>query len=292
MTTKKISKQDAIDQKLFGPVYHGTNVDARDSISKDGFKIYIGPERSEKISNGFQASSYADGKPAPIHMIGYGVYFTTSKTIAKSFNGDSAKGLKEYYLKVPKLETINFGSQSNMMKWWVKNGYDMPTIYPLKDGQSDKDVAQLRLEATKHLTDSLKSKWDAVWFKGKGLRKLLDGDQICVFDPANIYEVDSSIVKEWDIGSKVRRKSDGMTGVIKQIYMDEHSVTTRRKLWNEQNADKEWWVKPDTKKVFSVKWQKGGTEYNVQDVDIEPVAPKGGFKKQVESKYKIERRDG
>jgi len=283
---KKISKQDALDSKLFGPVYHGTNETARDAISKEGFKVHVGSERSGDISHGYEASSYSGGKPAPVHHLGYGVYFTTVKAIAKSFNGGSLKGLKEYFLDIPKLETINFGSQGNMMKWWVANGYDIPTVYPLKD-QSNSEVAKLRVDATKHLTDHLKSRWDAVWFKGKGLHKLLDGDQICVFDPARIYEVDTSLAKEFDVGSKVKRKRDGMVGVIKDVYMDENRIDALRKNWQEHSPDKELWVKPETKRIFSVKWQKGGTEYNVQDVDLEPVAPKGGFKKKVESIYLV-----
>jgi len=280
MTTKKISKQEVVDKGFFGPVYHGTNETARDAISKSGFKIHIGSERSGDISHGYQSSNYADGKPAPIHHLGYGVYFTNVKAIAKEFNGGSLKGLKEYYLDAPKVETINFGSQSNMMKWWVANGYDIPTIYPIKD-MSNSDIANLRVKATKNLTDKLKSKWDAVWFKGKGIRKLLDGDQIAVFDPSKIYEVDTSLSSGFDIGAKVIRKSDGMRGVIKDVYVKNAQAV--REMWKKNNPEKPEhpWIKPETKKVFSIKWAKGGTEYNVQDIDIEPST----FKKEVQSAY-------
>jgi len=282
--TKKISKAEAIKRKMFGPVYHGTHEAARDAISREGFKVHIGSERSGDISHGYQASSYAEGKPAPTHHLGFGVYFTTMKSVAKSFNQGSLRGIKEYYLEVPRLETINFGAPGTMMKWWVSNGYDIPVIYPNTD-RSNAEISQMRVEATVHLTDKLKAKWDAIWFKGKSIRKLLDGDQICVFDPTRIYEIDTALAGDFEIGSKVKRKSDGMLGVIKDVYMDEDKIKAFRKQLHENSPDKEWWVKPETKNVFSVKWQKGGTEYNVQDVDLEPFS---SFKKKVTSKYIIE----
>jgi hypothetical protein len=33
--------------------------------------------------------------------------------------------------------------------------------------------------------------------------RVLDGDQVCVYDPSNIYLVDPSMSKEFEIGSKV-----------------------------------------------------------------------------------------
>lgn len=266
---KKISLQEAHDKNLFGPVWHGTSPESREQIKKSGFKIFIGHPRSGDISNGYQASSYAEGKPAPIHHLGFGIYFTTTKSIAKNFNEGSISGLKEYYLDVPRLETINFGSVNTMMKWWVKNGYDIPAIYPIQDHNMTADkIDKMRLKATKKLTDTLSSKFDAVWFKGKSLKRLLDGDQICVFDTSRIYEIDSTQAKKGDIGSKVKRKSDGMTGTIVQ----KKDAQECRDTWNAHSADKPHpWVKPNTKHIITVKWQKGGTQFNVQDIDVEHV---------------------
>ena len=260
---KKISLAEAKKRGFFGPVYHGTSEEGRDKIGKEGFKVFVGTERSGEISHGYQAASYSDGKPAPIHHLGFGIYFTTSKTIGKEFNNNSLKGLKSYYLDIPRLETINFGASNTMMKWWVKNGYDIPVIYGGEKSYSTSEIAKERLEATKHLTDSLKAKYDAVWFKGKGLRKLLDGDQICVFDPSRIYEIDLSLSKGWEPGAKVKRKSDGMPGIITDL----RDAVQMKKDYPGSNT----WLKEDTKNLLYVKWKKGGTDYNVQDIDVDLV---------------------
>jgi len=134
-----------------------------------------------------------------------------------------------------------------MMKWWISQGYD-PEL-------AKKD----RVAATRKLTESLKSKYDAVWFRGKGIRRLLDGDQIVVFDPNRVYQIDPKLSKPGDIGSKVVRKSDGMRGTI---------VAVRP-------------VPPDAQqyhggapRFLEIKWQRGGKEYNVYDRDVEFVTPK------------------
>jgi hypothetical protein len=266
----KISLAEAQNKGYFGPVYHGTSAESREQIEKEGFKVFIGHERSGDISHGYQASAYSNGKPAPIHHLGFGIYFTTSKSIAKQYNSNSLKGLKTYYLDVPRKETINFGSPNTMMKWWVANGYDIATVYPESfrggdggESYSSSEIAKRRLDATKHLTDSLKEKYDAVWFKGKGLNKLLDGDQICVFDPARIHEIDLSLAKGWEAGSKVKRKSDGMVGII-QGFRDANEM-------RESHPGCKTWVKDETNKILIVKWKKGGTESNVQDVDVDLV---------------------
>lgn len=280
-STKKISLQEAHDRKMFGPVWHGTSPEARKEIEKGGFKIFIGKPRSGDVSNGYHASSYAEGKPAPIHHLGFGIYFTSAKAIAKEFNDGSVSGLKEYYLDVPRLETINFGSPNNMMKWWVQNGYDIPAIYPITDHSLTSDkIEDMRIKATKSLTDALKSKYDAVWFKGKGLKKLLDGDQVCVFDTSRIYEIEPAQAKEGEVGSNVTRKSDGMTGTI----MNVEDAKKYRDQWNEPDKPHPW-IKPETKKILTVKWKKGGTQHGVQDLDIEHSASKP--KKERVAKPKI-----
>jgi GNAT superfamily N-acetyltransferase/8-oxo-dGTP pyrophosphatase MutT (NUDIX family) len=254
-----ISLQDAQDRKLFGPVYHGTTEERQEQIGNEGFKIPIGEAYSEGVAHGYldtgSKEGYHGGIPAPVHHLGFGVYFTTAKAIAKQFAGGTTRGMKTYYLDVPQLETINFGVPKTMMKWWVSQGYD---------GELAKKD---RVAATKKLTEKLKSKWDAVWFKGKGMHRLLDGDQICVFDPARIYQVDPNLAKAGDVGSKVKRLADGMRGTI--IRRDNIEGIL------EQYPAAASWVKPGAKWRYTIKWQKGGTDPNVQDVDLELVgAPK------------------
>jgi hypothetical protein len=120
----KISLQYAIDNKFFGPIYHGTSEGNRDLINKDGFKIFYGDARSGNTANGYELSNYSGGIPAPVHHLGFGIYFTTNKSIAKKYNGGSGSKLSTYFSNVPKLETINFGSPNTMMKWWLQNGYN------------------------------------------------------------------------------------------------------------------------------------------------------------------------
>lgn len=196
---KRISTHEALERGMFGPVYHGSSQSNQEKIDQDGFKVIIGNVGDDGISHGYQQSNYANGLPAPVHHLGFGVYFSTVKNIAKGFNHGSTKGLRPYFLDVHNIKTINFGSQSNMMKWWVENGYD-PDL--AKQGERG------RVEATKKLSQQLSSQYDAVWFKGKGLRRLLDGDQIVVFDPSRIYKVDDSSVEGKVVGAKVIASMD------------------------------------------------------------------------------------
>ena len=258
-STKKISEGEARKRGYFGPVYHGTSPENRDKIQSEGFRVFVGIERSDDVRHGYPASSYALDRPAPVHHLGFGIYFTTAKAIAKKFNNDSLRGLKTYYLDIPRLETINFGSPNTMMKWWMENGYDIPIVYG-KEAKTNQSVDKLRLRYTKKLTKELKQKYDAVWYKGKGLYKLLDGDQVCVFDPKRIYEIDSSLSTGWEIGSKVKRKSDNMIGVIRDIRDAEQM--------RQDCPGCRSWVNDKTSHVLEVKWKKGGTDFNIQDIDV------------------------
>lgn len=285
----KISLQTAVDRKMFGPVYHGTTTENREKIEREGFKIFMGAERGENIRHGYPGErAYAQGTPPPIHHLGYGIYFTTVKTIAKAFNVSSEKGLKTYYLDVPRLETINFASPKRMMDWWVANGYD-PEL--AKSGQ------QGRIDATKRMTETLMKNYDAVWFKGKTMYRVLDGDQIAVFDTSKIYQIDPALAGEFEIGSKVRRTSDkfdyqysysttsGESRTLKTIPTVAKGtigiITGKRptdkilQQWVNSNQDPSTaWFK-DSKYIYSVRWTKGGTEMNALDKDIEPFKQKG-----------------
>lgn len=186
MKIPEVGLEEVNKKNMFGPVYHGTNASARKMIDKIGFNIPIGRSRTGDVSNGYPLNDYWGGIPAPIHHLGFGVYFTNSKSKAKIFNQGTESGLKSYYLDVPNLKTINFAIRGKMMKWWQDNGYDMEKI--TNWGNVD-FIEKKRVEATINLTNTLKSKYDAVFFKGKGFGSLLDGDQICVYDTRKIYKL-------------------------------------------------------------------------------------------------------
>lgn len=273
-----LSQQQAEDKHMFGPVWHGTTSDKKEKIEQEGFKVFIGGEREGDVSHGYEKSNYHGNIPAPIHHLGYGVYFTTSISIAKQYAGGTTKGLKTYYLDVPKLETINFGAPRTMMKWWVDNGYNYQEML---EKYKFEDVA--RIEATKNLTNQLQSKYDAVWFKGKGLHRLLDGDQICVFNPKNIYQLDTALTQPWEPGCKVKRKVDGMPGVIKrkrEMPLDYLIPNLEERIKNappEEDMSKLKEILETDKKLkevgqpyyFEVKWNKGGTDFNVPFTEME-----------------------
>lgn len=238
----RISLQEAKDRKMFGPVYHGTTQDRRQQIGDEGFKVFEGDAGSGDVAHGYLEKDYHGGIPAPVHHLGYGVYFTTSKTIAKQFAGGTTRGMKVFYLDVPQLETINFGAPKTMMKWWLSQGYD---------GELAKTD---RVAATKKLTDNLKSHYDAVWFKGRSMYRLLDGDQIVVFDPSRVYEIDQTLSKPGEIGSVVVRNIDGMKGRIMDIRPIDPEIA---KQYHRGNP-----------RFIEVKWQRGGTDPNVKDDEI------------------------
>ena len=251
-----ITEHQARQHGMFGPVYHGTYSDMS-QLRADGFKVFIGPAQTGDIRHGYDTNNYGGtGIPAPIHHLGFGVYFTTVKTIAQQFaGGRGGQRLGPYYLDVPRLATINFGSPSNMMKWWIGSGFS-PSLAKVD-----------RVTATVHLTQQLASRYDAVWYKGKGLRKLLDGDQICVYDPARIYLLDNAAAGDWEIGSTVIRKADGMRGTIRSIR-DVTGILA-------QYPFAHTWLRPETRFTLTVTWRRGGTQMQVQDPDVTPAPPRG-----------------
>ena len=155
-------------------------------------------------------------------------------------------------MDIPNLEIINFGSENTMMKWWIKNGYD-PEL-------ARKD----RVQATINLTDNLKSKYDAVWFKGKSIRRLLDGDQIVVFDVDRIYQIDPKLSTGKGIGAKVIAVND----IYERRYnseKDDYDLVV-----NIPKGTKGI-VKNKNPKYYIVTFKPGGTTYNVKEEDIEPI---------------------
>jgi hypothetical protein len=188
----QVGYQDITAKKLFGPVYHGTTAENLDKILQSGFKFQVGLSKTGDTRHGFELKNYGNIEvPPPVHFLGYGVYFTQNKTIAKDFNQGSGKGIKEFYLDAPRMETINFGAVNTMMKWWKSHGYDMQ---PISSFNQQSDIEQAWIKATVNLTNNLKSQFDAILFKGKGFRnRLLDGNQVCVYDPSRIYLFNSDL---------------------------------------------------------------------------------------------------
>lgn len=260
---KKVTLTDVRARKMFGPLYHGTTTENHEKIAKDGFKVFVGDARTGETRHGYSGNKpYWSDIPAPVHHFGYGIYFTTNKSIATDYNQGTTKKLKTYFIDAPRFESINFANPKKMMDWWIANGYDA-------------ELAKAnRVEATKKLTENLKSKYDAIWFKGKGLYRLLDGDQICVFDPSRIYTLDNSLASKGEPGSKVYKKIDGIvyrdyqhTGTILGNIRDAEPY---RFYWNEKNPNVPHpWLNTKTKKIYEIKWNKGGIDRNAQDIDIE-----------------------
>jgi hypothetical protein len=287
-----ISLQQAVDAELFGPVYHGAREEKLSKIEDEGFKVFVGMQGKGDVSHGYDFEDYHGGIPAPIHHLGFGVYFTTVKSIAVKFSYGKTKGIKPYFLKVPRLETINHGSPRTMMEWWRENGYDFKPTY---DTQDDKyksyffgreellNVNHERLRATINMTNVLKSKWDAVYYKGKGIYRLLDDNQICVYEPeGKIFGIDLTLSKGLDVGAKVKARKDlvhknqngevtetsipaGTTGIIKSKREPDPEM---KAAWKEKYP---WyWAASVDKYILTVKWKRG-VEQQCADTDVQPL---------------------
>ncbi len=270
----KISLQQAIDADMFGPVYHGTRQENLGKIDQEGFKVIQGLYGTSGMSQGYGNEPYGfTGVPPPIHHLGFGVYFTTVRAIAKKFAGDTTIGMKTYFLNISNYEEINWGSPRTMMKWWIENGFD-PELAKRGEGG--------RYMATVKMTEKLKSKWDAIWYKGKGVYRLLDGDQVCVYEPeGKVFEIDLSLSKGFDIGAKVRARTDiqltdwegneygsivpaGTIGLIKSKHAVDPEMIAK---WKDSKNNQ---LRNINKYVIIVKWKKGG-EKQVADGDVEPL---------------------
>lgn len=293
-----ISKQDAIDQGFFGPVWHGSSQENLAKIGQTGFKI-SGIDADVTAENGYTAdngSLYAQrtGIFPPIQHLGYGVYFTTSRACAIKYNRGSAKGLVEYYLDTPRVETINFAAMSTQMRWWLANGYNMPSG---EFNTSYRHLRAMRHDATKHLTDTLKSKYDAVRLLAKVMGgRGIDDPQICVFDPRRIYRIDPSLSSGLDIGAKVthnqsipdkgyREKNniktetdpDGWTRIKRLMDVDSERWATiheipppgmKGTIVAKRATTKEYHGENDA--FYDVKWAKGGVKYNYYASELTP----------------------
>jgi len=129
------------------------------------------------------------------------------------------------------------------MNWWVSNGYDCEL------------AKQDRVSATRQLTQVLASQYDAMLFKGMGLRRLLDGNQLCVYNPSILRRIDKTLAKAGEIGSKVRRKLDGMVGILMDRRSIDAEISTKY-----HNGEPEF---------LTIKWKRGGTVHNVYPSQID-----------------------
>ena len=304
-----ISPQEAHDHKMFGPLYHGTKHDINDIIS-NGFDVKksipydIGVSLNNRpigTSNGFSLESYGNtGFAPPVHFLGYGNYFTTVKAIAKNFSGGTAKGQRQFYLDSQNVLEINYGSENTMMKFWLQNGYDMTS-----DATKNRNVKKW-IEATHNLTNNLKSQYDAVWYKGKSIRKLLDGDQICIYKPELIRIVDAKLATGLQIGAKVfhtqkipERYTKSNVFYIDDLKSDDFGNAGRlagskwRGVFRADESDDDLkmrisrgvgrypvhFIPPknmpgiianQSNGMFWVKWKKGGVMYNYTAEELEP----------------------
>jgi len=243
---KKISRQEA--KKMVGPVYHGSTETNRQLIKYQGFQFFKEPPRQGNVRHGFELKgNYPEtDAPPPIHFLGYGVYFSISKGQAAKYNvkkdnfGSGSKtGLIPYYINAPRLEELNLASPKKMMAWWKENGYNMPPIEHLQNQMlSKEEIEELWIKETDNLTKTLSSKWDAVHFIGKGFGSLLDGNQICVYNPENICVIDEKSEPELDagngvfikIGDRVQIKGTTATGIIANMKAADYTDDVWHKI--------------------------------------------------------------
>ena len=239
-------------QKIYdtctGPYYHGApSAETVSTIKEKGFAWEEGDTGSPGMSHGYENEEYGQtGCKAPVHHLGYGVYLTESKTIAKDqFGSSSMKNVVEVYIiKGAKWAEINWGSPNTMMKWWVSMGYNCA-------------LAEIdRVAATKIMTSNLASKYDAVLYKGKGYRaRLLDGNQVCVYNTGILRRMDKKLVQPGERGSRVRMKSDhSMLGrVLKRRPFDAEQAKYH-------NGEPEF---------LDIQWSRGGRDQNVYPSQVD-----------------------
>jgi len=274
-----ISFQEAKDRYLFGPIYRSTIPEKLAKIFPPKFSS--GQEESGEIPSDYPINDYYEGIPAPLFHLGFGYYFTTLRSIAKEYSTGYRNYDGPYFIDAHPLE-INFGSSRTMMKWWIENGYNYSKT-PETSGPSPgalwntEKIRQERLRATTNMTETLKSKYDAVWFKGRGgswgNQTLLIGDRICVYDSSKIYKVDKKLSKPGDIGSRVTAKvgiDPYNRGVVVIPIGTGGTIIDKRDVSDivkQYPGAKE--RLGDSKYEYKIKWDRGGTMYSVLDSWIE-----------------------
>jgi len=88
-----ISPQEAHDTCYDTPFYHGTLPEVITDIKEHGFKWQEGEKGSEGMSHGYDNTNYYEDCPAPVHHLGYGIYLTQIKSIAKDFGYGSMRNV-------------------------------------------------------------------------------------------------------------------------------------------------------------------------------------------------------
>lgn len=235
-----IAPVEAKTRNLFGPVYHGTTPDNLANIREKGFISF-----NIDAINTYPKEPYGHtGLIPPLHHLGFGIYFTPSKAIARQFASGNIKGVGTFYLDIQNYEEINFVSPDKMMNWWIQHGYD-----PHNEN---------RWGACYEMTKQIMSEFDAVYFKGKAFRGYaLDGPQICVYDERKIYIVNNRLAKGLEIGAKVVNIETNQKGrIISFRNLQEHMLQFHP---------------PGTTTFYVVKWDKGKTDYNVSNLMIQPL---------------------
>lgn len=239
-----ISPQEAYNTCFPETFYHGTTPDLASDIIERGFIWNIEEAGQSATRHGYENFYYGQtGCKSPVHHLGFGIYLTSSRTNAKRF-GD--KVLQFKILKTAKIITLNKGSPNTMAAWWQEWGYDCEL--------SKKD----RVQATKIMTDKISAQYQAAYFLGKGLyRRLLDGNQICIYDPSILRQINSKLAKSREIGSKVIK--------IKEISSSKIPIGSKGTLLEYRPIDEEMSQKYHFNEpaFLTVKWEKGGTEMNV-----------------------------
>ncbi len=157
-------------------------------------------------------------------------------------------------LKNARISVINWGAPRTMMKWWNENGYDCELA------KTD------RIAATKSLTDQLSSQNDAIYYKGKGMNRLLDGNQLCIYNPSILRRVDNKLAQRGEIGSKVMRVKVIDHGVPTKVAPGMKGVFLGRRPLDPEISAKYHHGEPE---FLTIKWTRGGVDMNVYPSEVE-----------------------
>lgn len=252
-----ISPQEAHETcSNLGPLYHGTTPDAIPLINAEGFKweeeeAGLGGSSHGYLPNmdyGYEGNR-VEGCSPPVHHLGYGIYLTQSKTRSRDLFGNPAwhpygsmRNVLEFrLLDTARILEVNFRAPNKMMQWWRDHGFECEL------SKTD------RIAATKMLTATLSNECDACLFTGKGFGRGLDGNQICVYNPSFLRRIDKKLAQTGEIGSKVRRKEDGMMGTL----LGRRSLEKFKHLHGGETE------------FFTIRWRRGGTDMNVYPNQVE-----------------------